>query len=220
MEIKVFEAMIKSFYTGEINDLEAEELVDLLFCCVMYESWECYSASVQYLTKNCQVNSCLNVVERLYPMIDSSENESEYDEVTVDESLKNEYSRRRDYRDIVEANLRFIDFNFSVVICHGDQFLQLPFNLLHMILSRSGLSASSKELVSSILRWINHDFENREQHAFDLLCLAKLESYDTKLLYKLMYGHSSVGGQSWLLKHHDVVSCVNNILIQRIEKLQ
>jgi kelch-like protein 10 len=90
---------------------------------------------------------------------------------------------------------RFVMRNFEEVSQQSDEFLELPSEELQALICSDELNVGTEEIVwEGVLRWINHDTENRKCHMAELLKRVRLGLLDP-LLPRRSYGSSVCDGE-------------------------
>ncbi|XP_033610818.1 kelch-like protein 10, partial [Cryptotermes secundus] len=103
---------------------------------------------------------------------------------------------------------RFLMRNFVEISQQSDEFLELPPEELQALICSDELNVGTEEIVwESILRWINHDKENRKCHIAELLKRVRLGLMDRNFFLKRLMVHSYVTGNC---ESHLFITKVNN----------
>jgi hypothetical protein len=102
----------------------------------------------------------------------------------------------RDYSSSFEGDARcFVMSNFVQASQQSDELLELPPEELKSIIGADELNVNSEEVVwASVLRWINHDKENRKGNTVELIKKVRLELLDPKFLLENVKDHPYVAG--------------------------
>ncbi|KAJ9582804.1 hypothetical protein L9F63_022845 [Diploptera punctata] len=90
---------------------------------------------------------------------------------------------------------RFVMRNFVQVSQQSDELLELPVQELRSMVGADELNVKSEELVwDCVLRWINHDADNRKAHIVDLMKNIRLGLIDTQFFLENVKDHPYVTG--------------------------
>jgi hypothetical protein len=72
--------------------------------------------------------------------------------------------------------------HFTEVSQQSEELLELPVEELHAIFGADDLNVKEEMVWESVLRWIDHDTENRKGHIMDLLMNIRLGLLDRNFL--------------------------------------
>jgi kelch-like protein 10 len=102
----------------------------------------------------------------------------------------------RDYSSSLEEDARcFLMRNFVHISQQSDELLELPPEELKAIIGADELNVKSEEVVwDVVLRWINHDRENRKGNIVELIKKVRLGLLDPKFVLENVKDHPNVAG--------------------------
>jgi kelch-like protein 10 len=84
---------------------------------------------------------------------------------------------------------------FEILSQQSDEYLELPSEELEAIIGAGELNVKSEEVVwNGVLRWINHDIENRKGNIVELIKKVRLELLDRKFVLENIKDHPHVAG--------------------------
>ncbi|PNF24644.1 Kelch-like protein 10 [Cryptotermes secundus] len=105
---------------------------------------------------------------------------------------------------------RFVMRNFVEVSQQSDEFLELPPEELQALIGSDELNVGTEEILwEGVLRWINHDKENRKCHVAELLKRVRLGLMDRKYFVERLMVHPYVTGNC---ESQPFITKVNNYL--------
>jgi kelch-like protein 10 len=102
----------------------------------------------------------------------------------------------RDYSSRLEEEaLCFVMRNFVLVSQQSEELLELPLEELKVIIGADELIVTSEQVVwDVVLRWINHDEENRKGSIVELIKKVRLGLLDSKFVLENVKDHPYVAG--------------------------
>ncbi|XP_021940447.1 kelch-like protein 10 isoform X2 [Zootermopsis nevadensis] len=108
-------------------------------------------------------------------------------------SMRSPYFRFHSIADLENRALRFVWRHFVEVSQYSEELLELPVEELQAIIESVKLTAEEEKFVwECILRWINHDSDNRKGHFADLLKGVRLGRLDAKFFKEQVSKHRYV----------------------------
>jgi kelch-like protein 10 len=110
----------------------------------------------------------------------------------------------RDYwcPSLEEAARCFVMGNFVQISQQSDELLELPPEELQRLISSDELNVRTEEVVwEAVLRWINHDTENRKHHIFKLMKGVRLGLLDPQFFFENVMHHPYLEGNEGTLNY-------------------
>ncbi|XP_028138655.2 kelch-like protein 10 isoform X3 [Diabrotica virgifera virgifera] len=96
-------------------------------------------------------------------------------------------------RDLSNNSWKYIMKNFAQIAVESDEILSLSLNQIQDIINSDDLNVKSEETVwEVILRWIDHDTENRRKHIVELMKCIRLGLLDTQFFLEHVKEHPYV----------------------------
>ena len=170
---EVMEVILEYIYTGKIN--LTEENAEVILTASDYFVVEgLQDVVVDFLQEHLNVVSCCSVL-----------------------SLADDYSLQ-----VLKSSCnRFISNNFAEAT-KSQAFFCLPMKLLKELISRNDLVlASEKDIFCAVVRWVNHNFENRASHFADLFSCIRLQDIPKEFLSSTVVHEALVQENATCMAH-------------------